>query len=129
MKSHQSSSQVPFYKVKTTQNFTPNLRIVNLSSSVNCNPHTDLPFKIKPDVSVYHKDSDLDVITDSASSEIFIEFKWKTEDDPFCHVHNIQLIFPSGKQTVQFFLHDTKSADDTLAQITVYTAMQLGSQL
>jgi hypothetical protein len=117
-----------FYKVQTTQKFTPNLRIVNSSSTVDRNPHLDFPFKIKPDVSVYRSDSDLDVISDSASSEIFIEFKWKPSDDPFCDVRNVQRSLPSGEDTVKSFLRGTKSADDTLGQITAYAATQLGSQ-
>jgi hypothetical protein len=41
------------FKVKTMQEFTPNLRIVNSSASVDCNLHSDFSFKIKPDVAVY----------------------------------------------------------------------------
>ena len=69
------------------------------------------------------------MITDSASSAIFIEFKWKMSDDPFCDVHNVQRPLPSGGDiTVESFLRDTKSADDTLGQITAYATAQLGSQ-
>jgi len=84
----------------------------------------DFPFKIKPDVSVYRSDSDFDVISDSASSEIFIEFKWKPSDDPFCDMCNVQCSLPSGEDTIKSFLHGTKSANDTLGQITAYAAMQ-----
>jgi hypothetical protein len=69
------------------------------------------------------------VISDSASLEIFIEFKWKMSDDPFCDVRNVQCPLPSGGDvTIEFFLCDTKSANDTLGQITAYAAAQLGSQ-
>ena len=54
------------WKVKSTQSFTPDFRIVNPSSCTDCNPCSDFPFKIKPDVSVYHTDSDPKTMTDSA---------------------------------------------------------------
>jgi hypothetical protein len=102
----------------------PGFRIVNSSTSVDCNPHSDFPFKIKPDVSVYCADSDPDVLTDTSLAEIFIEFKWSPADDPFCDVCNIQC----GNQTATTFLRGSKLGDDTLGQITFYASAQLGSQ-
>ena len=55
---------------------------------------------------------------------MFIEFKWRPSDDPFCAMCDIQR---DGK-TFKSFLRETKSADDTLGQITSYAAAHLGSQ-
>ena len=115
-------------KINTTAPFAPDLRFVNSSSTVDCNPHSDIPFKIKPDVSVYPAGLDSNIVTDSASAEIFIEFKWRPEDDPFSDVHDVQRTIDEDTVTVQSFLHETKAADDTLGQITSYVAAQLGSQ-
>jgi hypothetical protein len=103
----------------------PNFRIVDSSSSVDRNPYSDFPFKIKPDISVYPDTSDLGVRTDTSLVEIFIEFKWKSGDDPFCAVHDIN---DSDGRTRRSFLHETHSANDTLGQITSYAAAQLSSQ-
>jgi hypothetical protein len=85
------------------------------------------PFKIKPDVSVYPIDTDPAVKTDSAISEIFIEFKWNTTDDPFCDVHDVNCPY-CQRGTVKSFLRDSKAANDSLGQITSYAAAQLGAQ-
>lgn len=55
--------------------------------------------------------------TNSALAEIFIEFKWKSSDDPFCCTGG-DGSFPST----------TKTARDTLGQITSYAAVQFGAQ-
>lgn len=117
-----------FFKVKSTENFTPNLRIVNSSGFPDCNPLLDFPFKIKPDITVYSVDSYPGVVTDSSKAEIFIEFKWKYGDDPFCDVHDVEHPTIKGGRTVKSFLRNTKAAKDTLGQITAYAAAQLGSQ-
>jgi hypothetical protein len=83
-------SQVLFLKIYSAQKFTPNLKFVNSSSCINCNPHSDFPFKIKPDISVYCQDSDPNVIMDSTSVEIFIKFKWQSKDDLFGAVHDVE---------------------------------------
>ncbi|KIM82817.1 hypothetical protein PILCRDRAFT_70424, partial [Piloderma croceum F 1598] len=112
--------------VKSTEKFTPNLRIVNSSSNVDCNSLSDFSFKIKPDVSVYCADSDPKVKTDSSLVEIFIEFKWSSGDDPFCDPYDVSC--PHCGQGAKSFLHETTQANDTLGQITAYTATQLGAQ-
>ncbi|KAF8218872.1 hypothetical protein L208DRAFT_1096653, partial [Tricholoma matsutake] len=96
----------------------PKLKIVNSSNIPDCNPQLNFPFKIKPDISIYSIDSFPGVVTDSSKVEMFLKFKWKSSDDPFCD---------DGK-TVKSFLRDTKAAKDTLGQITAYAAAQLGSQ-
>lgn len=105
-----------------TQKFTPSLKIVNSSSFPDCNRHSTLPFKIKPDISIYPADTDATVKTDSMMAEIFIEFKWV--DDPFCDPHDVD--HEGG--IVRSFLRHSKAADDTLGQITSYAVAQLGAQ-
>jgi hypothetical protein len=82
------------------------------------NPQSNFLFDIKPDISVYSGSPDPSIKTDSSLAEIFIEFKWKISDDPFCNVDG-------DRRT---FLRDTKKADDTLGQITAYAAVQLAAQ-
>src|ERR1700678_3861988 len=105
-----------------TQKFTPSLKIINSSSFPDCNRHSTLPFKIKPDISIYPADTDATVKTDSTMAEIFIELKWV--DDPFCDPHNVD--HEGG--IVRSFLRHSKAADDTLGQITSYAVAQLGAQ-
>jgi hypothetical protein len=62
---------------------------------------------------------------DSDKAEIFIEFKWKTCDDLFSDVCNVQ---GRDGETVKCFVKETKAANNTLGQITTYAAAQLGSQ-
>jgi hypothetical protein len=88
---------------------------------VDCNPLLDFPFKVKPDVSVYSTDLCPGKVTDSAKVEFFIEFKWKYDQDPFCTPYKTN-------SNISAFLRNTKTSDDTLGQITAYTAAQLGSQ-
>jgi hypothetical protein len=90
-------------------------------------PQLGFPFKIKPDVSFYSAASDPFAITDSPFTEIFVEFKWNQVDNPFCNVRNIECL-NCTIGTVKSFLRETKTADDTLGQITLYAAAQLGSQ-
>jgi hypothetical protein len=63
---------------------------------------------------------------------MFLEFKWKINDDPFCDVHDVDHPkFPNGgesRETVKSFLRNTKAAKDTLGQITAYAAAQFGAQ-
>jgi len=116
-------------KVATTRKFTSGLKVVNSSSHCDRNVRTDFSFKIKPDISIYRTDttkSDPGIKTDSSVVEIFIEVKWHPNDDPFGDVHDAQC--PDCGGTVQTFLRDTKSAKDTLGQITSYAAVQFGAQ-
>ena len=115
------------FKVKLTQKFTPNLRIVNSSSTVNCNPLSDFSFKIKPNVSVYCANTDPKVIMDSTLAEIFIKFKCNSGDNSFCDLYNVSFLHCGDQNGTKSFLHETKSSNNTLGQITSYTA-QLGSQ-
>jgi hypothetical protein len=121
-------SHTLFFKVISTQVFAPKLKIVNSSDIPDCNPQLDFPFKIKPDISVYSIDLFPGVVADSSKVEMFLEFKWKSNDDPFCDVYTLKR--PNGKdgEIVKSFLRDTKAAKDTLGQITAYAAAQLGSQ-
>lgn len=59
--------------------------------------------------------------TNSASVEMFVEFKWNPIDDPFGDVYELD----SGHRS---FLRNTKLADDTLGQLTSYAAAQFGAQ-
>jgi hypothetical protein len=102
--------------------FNLTLKFVNSSSFTDCNLRSNFPFKIKPDVSVYLSDVGKNVNTDSALAEIFIEFKWDPNDDPFCDMYEVL------DSKYQSFLRDTKGAYDTLGQITSYAAAQLGAQ-
>ncbi|KAH9030573.1 hypothetical protein EDB83DRAFT_1848361 [Lactarius deliciosus] len=125
MAKKEASAYGPF--VKATESFAPGLLVVNSSGSPDCNPRLNFPFKIKPDVSVYPANSPSDTLTDSALAEIFIEFKWNTDDDPFQEVHNAQCA-RCGDAAVTSFLRESKAAKDTLGQITAYASAQLGSQ-
>jgi hypothetical protein len=51
-----------------------------------------------------------------------IEFKWNASDDPFCDPY-----IPAGDNK-QSILHPGKACADTVGQITLYAAAQLGSQ-
>lgn len=111
----------------TTTTFAPNLRIVNSSSIVDCNPHSDFTFNIKPDVSVY-RCSDRHAMTDSRLAEMFIEFKWKTSDDPFCATHEDDCPDCQPNHRTMSFIRRTDSGKDTLGQITSYAAAHFGAQ-
>ena len=117
--SYRVSSMLTIFKATSTQRFMPGFRVVNSSSSVDRNP-TAILHPIKPDISVYCDDTGPNVITDSSLVEIFIELKWYPRDDPFYTMSN------AGVK--KSFLHRTIKANDTLGQITIYTAAQLGSQ-
>jgi Fungal protein kinase len=112
-----------FFKVLSSQEFAPHLTFVNSSNSVDCNPCLDFPFKVKPDVSVYSNDLFPGEVTDSAKVELFIEFKWKYDHDPFRAPHTTQ-----HNPNIFTFLRNTNTGNDTLGQITAYAAAQLGSQ-
>lgn len=107
------------FKIEASSKYPDDLKFVNSSSFTDCNPQLRFPFKIKPDVSVYPPTIGMNVKTDSSLAEIFIEFKWDTDDDPFALVSDLQN---------QSLLRDTKAAYDTLGQITSYAAAQLGAQ-
>jgi hypothetical protein len=111
-----------------SQNFTPALKFVNSSLTVDCNSLCYFPFKIKPDVSVYCHNSDPNIITDSASVELFIEFKWNSKDNPFGDVHDVEQVVDGVTLSVQSFLYETKGANNTLGQIITCAAVQLGLQ-
>ena len=112
------------------QEFTPNLIIVLTATSVDCNQHSDFPFKIKPNVSVYHLDSNPSVKTDTSLVEILIEFKCNSDDDLFCDPHDVDVScsYCRTLDVVKSFLHETKSSNATLSQVTSYAAAQLTSQ-
>jgi hypothetical protein len=68
------------------------------------------------------------VKADSSLAEIYIEFKWSHGDDPFSDVHNVPCSHCPGNKIVKCFLGDSKTAADTLGQITSYAAVQLSAQ-
>lgn len=104
--------------------------IVDSHSHTDCNPRTQLPFKIKPDVTIYPPGTKSTVKTDSTKADMFIEFKWETTDDAFCV--DVSRECPdstsSENKTCQSFLRDSKAAADTLGQVTSYAVAQLGAQ-
>jgi hypothetical protein len=106
------------FKVCSTKQFTPGLQIVASHQFDDSNSWSDIPFGIKPDISVYRFDPPIPVMTDSSLAEIFIEFKWRISDDPFYPDH------PASPG----LLRQSKTAKDTLGQITSYAVAQLGSQ-
>lgn len=59
---------------------------------------------------------------------MFIEFKWKQSDNPFCDVYDVQNPSSNNSNTVTSFLRNANTAKDTLGQITAYAAAHLGSQ-
>ena len=65
------------FKNATSRQYTPSpdLEFINSSSFADCNPLSMFPFRIKPDISIYSLTEDDNVTTNSASAEIFIEFK------------------------------------------------------
>jgi hypothetical protein len=83
--------------------------------------------RIKPDVSVYHKDASPEPRMDSSLVEVIIEIKWHDGDDPFCDKPSVKRT-EDGSRKVPSFIHHTKRANDTLGQISTYAAAQLGSQ-
>jgi Fungal protein kinase len=116
--------------------------MVNFSNSPDRNS-TAIPHLIKPDVSIYHTYSRPNVLTDSSLVEIFIEFKCQSRDDPFCDMAPASKAAVKAKRTKggKFLSDDnpepatkktktekTKGGDDSLGQITLYAAAQLGSQ-
>lgn len=112
------------FKVKATKKFAPHLNFVNSSSYVDCNPRSKFSFGVKPDVTAYENTTDTK--TNSATAEIFIEFKWNSTDDPFCDVMSSEC--SNCHQPHQTFLNSSNAAMDTLGQITSYAAAQLGAQ-
>jgi hypothetical protein len=93
----------------------PGFTMINSSSSCDKNPLSQCLFDVKPDISIYRNGlRTASLKTDSSLAEFFIEFKWSTGDNPFC----------DGMP----FLSDSKTASDTLGQITAYAAVQLAAQ-
>ena len=77
------------------------------------------PFFIKPDISVYPFSTHNDMKTNSALAEMFFEVKWATDDNPF------HTLFGDNQYIVK---DSSKTALNTLGQITAYAAVQLGFQ-
>jgi serine/threonine protein kinase len=97
---------------------------VNSSACIDRSGQSSFSFDIKPDVCVYTQDSGRRELTDVARTELAIEFKWHSGDDPFCSPYLIS----DDEDDGQSFLRGTKGAIDTAGQITAYAAAQLGSQ-
>ena len=108
--------------VAATAPFAPSLVFINSSVHVDSFGQIKFSFKIKPDVSVYAKNTKRRGPTDVARAELLIEFKWNASDDPFCNPYTL-----SDSNNHQSFLRQGKACSDTLGQITLYAAAQLGS--
>ncbi|KIM74741.1 hypothetical protein PILCRDRAFT_25867, partial [Piloderma croceum F 1598] len=89
--------------------FAPSLEFINSSAHLDCSGQSEFSFDIKPNICVYTTTSECRGRTDVARSELLIEFKWHSSDDPFFDPH-------------------TPTCADTIGQITSYAAAQLGSQ-
>jgi len=107
-------------KNATSRRFSNNFKFVNLSLFPDCNQLRFL-FKIKPDISVYLPTTSDNVKTNSALAEMFIKFKWDSNNNPFSNVYET-------KSKDQTFLCDSNHAHNTLGQITSYAVAQLGAQ-
>ena len=115
------------FKIDVTRKFAPGLKFVNSSSYVDINQWSQFPFNIKPDVTCYEKNA-ADDRTNSATAEIFIEFKWNTTDDPFVIAKSGTCQNSNCGMEHESFLRASKGGVDTLGQITSYAAAQLGAQ-
>jgi hypothetical protein len=105
--------------------FAPGLHFVDSHSQQDTQNCSAFTFQIKPDVCVYSKSPHSGAPPkgcDASKLDIHIEFKWDAGHDPFCTPYSMP---PSSAQC---FLRDTNKANDTLGQITAYTAAQVGSQ-
>ncbi|KIK23103.1 hypothetical protein PISMIDRAFT_66274, partial [Pisolithus microcarpus 441] len=100
--------------------FAPNLQLIDSHTEPDNKNCSMFSYQVKLDLSVYS--DNYSVGCDCSTIEISIKFKWDasldTFDDPFTEE---QLDIPS-------FVCPTKSAKDTLGQITAYASAQLGSQ-
>ena len=118
-------SRIRHAKVECAASLAPGLEFVNSSSHPDSSRRTDFSFDVKPDVCVYSKGATAvrSGPTDVSSVEITIEFKWKARDDPFSSLQTKNRGPHHGT-----FVHSSKTALDTLGQITAYVAAQFGSQ-
>ncbi len=114
-------------KIEVTERFAPHLKFVNSSTYVDSNQRNKFVFQIKPDVTCYARPSDEEK-TDSATAEIFTEFKWNAGDDAFCGFESSKCTNLNCLQEDHSFLNHSNAAIDTLGQITSYAAAQLGAQ-
>ena len=110
-------------QVNTATPFATSLEFINLSTHTDCSEQSNLSSNIKPDISMYAKGSQHWGLTDISCAELMIEFKWNKSDDPFCNLY----ILPNHNHKWSF-LCPSKACADTLGQITLYIAAQLGSQ-
>lgn len=83
-----------------------------IAENKDCNPNHNLPFKIKPGVIVYVKDSGHTGITDSQHAEIIMGFKWLQKDDPFCELHKQTIGEGDRQEKVKMFICGHKVAVD-----------------
>ena len=91
----------------------------------DCNLNPNLPFKIKPDVIAYAKNSSHAGPTDSQYAEVIVEFKWNSQDNPF---GDVSVKVDENGKPFRSFVRTTNKSYDTLGQITGYIAAQLGAQ-
>ncbi|KAI6017081.1 hypothetical protein EDC04DRAFT_2576946, partial [Pisolithus marmoratus] len=94
--------------------------LVNSHAEPDTKNCSTFSYWVKPNLSIYS--NDYSTGCNCSKIEICVEFKWDasldTFNDPFIEE---QLDFPS-------FVCPSKSAKDTLGQITAYVSTQLGSQ-
>jgi Fungal protein kinase len=110
-------------QVRAIKRFAPSLDFINSSAHVDRSGQSAFSFDIKPDICAYATGCKPLGSTDVARVEVIIEFKWHETDNPFCKPYPL----PEDPNR-SFFLCDSKSGHDTLGQITLYAAAQLGSQ-
>src|SRR6267154_1978169 len=99
----------------------PTLNIILTLSSTTLQPLQNCQTLQRFLSPLYLRNTDDGVMTNSTLVEIFVEFKWNSSDNPFDDVHQ-------SDSHCQSFLHNSKLANDTLGQITLYAAVHLGAQ-
>jgi len=109
-------------QIKADAPFTPSLKFVNSSAHMDFSSQTSFSFEIRPDICTYSQGGQCLGPTDVTCAELLTKFKWHKANDPFC-----DLYIPLGAEHTIIF-HKGKTCADTLGQITLYAAAQLGSQ-
>ncbi|TFK70658.1 hypothetical protein BDN72DRAFT_856746 [Pluteus cervinus] len=92
-------------------------RLTQVNTSNSLGPNLGASDKMEPDITVYHGPSKASNTTrcDPYTAELFIEFKFHNEDDPF-------------SDTLPGFIQHTASGAKTLGQITSYATAHQAAQ-
>ena len=109
-------------QIEATALFAPSLDFVDLPAHMDCSGQSAFSFNIKPDICIYTPNSQWQGLTDVTHIEFVIKFKWQSSDDPFCD------LYKPSEDDDPTILCEGKLFADTLGQITLYAAAQLGSQ-